>query len=211
MSPETFFVALEEAKRQGLPYAGHLSNGVDAVAASKAGMRAIEHLGPMDTLLISCSTAEPSIRQAQATRLPPSLAGSTPADLRRLRTMIANPNLLRAQLEPQFASRYTSLNKTFDEQKCKQVAQGFVQNNTWQVPTLIRERTMDRSNDPRYVNDPNLKYVSPATRQSWASLGDQFSSTFTPADQEAFKQYDQLLLKLTKLFDVGGVENACRR
>ncbi len=77
VTPPVFFAALDEATKQGLMYDGHLSPGVDAVKASEAGMRVIEHLGPQETLLLSCSTDEATIRQAMAARMASAAQGTS--------------------------------------------------------------------------------------------------------------------------------------
>jgi uncharacterized membrane protein YphA (DoxX/SURF4 family) len=48
----TFAIA-NEAKKQGIPFAGHVPSAVDAVEASAAGQRSMEHL---DQILESCSS-----------------------------------------------------------------------------------------------------------------------------------------------------------
>jgi len=205
VTPETFFAANDEAKRQGLPYAGHLSIGVDAVKASEAGMSSIEHLGPMETLFISCSSAEPMIRQAIAARpAQPQLPANF--DAKMLKLLVSNPILLRIQADPQFLSRLPLVLSTYDEGKCRATAKVFVEHNTWQCPTLIRERTAFYGDDPAYENDPNLKYVSPATRQLWAMLGKSFSEKVDPAGHEALKQFAAMFMTMTKLFDASGVK-----
>ena len=56
LAPAQFMAALDEAKALGLPFVGHLPPTVTADSAAQAGMRAIEHLGPGPSLLLSCST-----------------------------------------------------------------------------------------------------------------------------------------------------------
>jgi imidazolonepropionase-like amidohydrolase len=69
--PPTFFAALEEAKRVGLPFAGHIPPGIDVAEATQQGMFAIEHLhGSLE----ACSTEKEALRRAAgdgAPRLPP--------------------------------------------------------------------------------------------------------------------------------------------
>ena len=208
VSVPVFFAALAEANKQGLPYAGHLSTGVDAVKASEAGMRAMEHLGPGPTILISCSTAEPMIRQAMAAHPPPASALSMPpeqmAQMSKMAT--ANPILMQVLAAPDSLSRYSGILQTYDEARCRKVAQVFVDHNTWQVPTLIRVRTMEFGDDPVYSSDPNLKYVSPATRQLWAKIGAQFTAKVTPADKQQLSGLMEAQYKLVKLFDETGVK-----
>jgi Amidohydrolase family len=53
LSREAYFAIANEAKKQGIPFAGHVPSAVDAVEASAAGQRSMEHL---DQILESCSS-----------------------------------------------------------------------------------------------------------------------------------------------------------
>ena len=44
LSREAYFSIAEEAKKQGIPFAGHVPFAVDAAEASSAGQRSMEHL-----------------------------------------------------------------------------------------------------------------------------------------------------------------------
>jgi hypothetical protein len=55
---DTYFALAEEARKQNIPFAGHLPYGVRASEASDAGQRSIEHL---DGIAIACSKREQSI------------------------------------------------------------------------------------------------------------------------------------------------------
>ena len=43
LSRESYFAVAEEAKKQGMPFAGHIPNGVAPQEASEAGQRSLEH------------------------------------------------------------------------------------------------------------------------------------------------------------------------
>ena len=49
---------------------------------------------------------------------------------------------------------------TYSEEKCRQVAAGFVAHETWQVPTLIRLRTTEMCDAPETIG-PGLERVQP--------------------------------------------------
>ncbi len=203
VTPLVFFAALDEATKDGLLYDGHLSPGVDAVKASEAGMGAIEHLGPMETILIGCSTDEAGIRQAMAARA--ANAPPAPAATSLNKTATSDPVLMRQMGDPTSLTRTQHIIDTYSEDKCRKVAQVFAAHNTWQVPTLIRERTSEFGDDPVYRNDPNLRYVGPATRQLWDSVAQQFSAKMGPAERNTLKQLYALQLKTAKLFADSGV------
>ncbi len=206
VTPPVFFAALDEATKQGLLYDGHLSPGVDPVKASEAGMRVMEHLGPMETILISCSTDETAIRQAMAARAAAAAQAPAPPPAATLsKAATSNPVLMRSLADPSALSRTQHIIDTYSEDKCRKVAQVFALHQTWQVPTLIRLRASEFGDDPLYRSNPNLKYVGPATRQLWESIALQFAKRMGPADRDTLKQMFALQLKVAKLLDDSGV------
>jgi hypothetical protein len=202
--PGAFFAALNEATKLGLPTAGHLPSYVNVWEAAQRGMHSIEHLGPNANLLLGCSTEEAALRQMLAQRPhrePPIVAGAAAKAM--MARVIANPVLF---LDP---TDYTIMQRIIDsysDSKCRTLAATFVAHDTWQVPTLIRIRTMEIGDDPTYRNDPNLRYVSDATRQMWSGLGKQFSVKLSPEVRRSLVNFFALQLKLVKLFDQSGVK-----
>ena len=206
VTPPVFFAALDEATKDGLLYDGHLSPGVDAVKASEAGMRVIEHLGPMETILVGCSTDEMAIRQAMAARAAVAAQAPAPPPATALtKNATSNPVLMRALADPTSLARTQHILDTFSADKCRAVAQVFATHKTWQVPTLIRLRTSEYGDDPAYRNNPNLRYVAPATRQLWESLAQQFATRMGPADRATLAQMFDIQLKVAKIFEDNGV------
>ncbi|HVV92189.1 MAG TPA: amidohydrolase family protein [Hyphomicrobiales bacterium] len=204
--PDAFFAALEEATRLGLPVAGHLTPNIDAAEASRAGMRAIEHLGPQDTILIGCSTDEAALRAAIAQAppfVPPIAGGPRAADMNE--DVIANPVMV---VPAAGFSRMRRVIDTFSEDKCREVAATFAANGTWQVPTLIRIRTMNFGDDPAYRADPNLRYVPGARRQMWDYLAQRFAAHIAPPVRQTLAELFALQLRVLKLLAEGGVRMA---
>ena len=207
VSPPVFFAALAEAKRLGLPFVGHLQQGVDAAVASKAGMHSIEHLGPGDTLLVSCSGDETALRAAVAT-LPPvkglpfrsSLVENVFAYF--FRNTVINPSTL---VDDAAATRFRRILSSYDEAKCRKLAAGFVADNSWQVPTLIRVRTMQFADTDQYVSDPNLRYIAADTLKDWRRVTAKYVSKVPAATRETLHQVYALQMNVAKLFSDTGV------
>lgn len=201
---EAFFAVQDAARNAGLHVAGHLNPVVSATEASNAGLRAIEHMGPLLSILVDCSSAEETIRKVLTAPLPapPPSGPPGPAMIRRI---VANPTMLAWSRQGVGEGLRFAI-KTYSEEKGRALAKTFVRNGTWQVPTLIRIRTMQISDDPIYRNDPNLKYVPPETRAMWMELTEAYIQT-APADtKEAYKElYDQQL-RLVKLLKEEGVK-----
>ena len=205
-TPATFFAAQAEATRVGLPMVGHLPEGVDVIAASRSGMRSIEHLGPGDGLLVPCSTDEATLRRRIAALPPP---GAPPFRF---------PKFVRDRLAQSFEEKVTNplvsfpanvgiLGRavdTFDEGRCRRLAALFVADHTWQVPTLIRLRTMEFGSAPEYLNDPNLRYVPKETRAHWREAAAAYDK-LPEALRAAYRKLYGVQLRLVKLFDEAGV------
>ncbi len=167
-------------------------------------MRAIEHLGPADMQLISCSVAETQIREAMAHQPPPpQMPPEAVAKMGRL--MIASPTLGRVMANPEALSRTQKLLDTYNEGKCKALAQVFVTNNTWQVPTLIRLETMQQADDARFTQAPELEYIPRDVRGYWTGVAQQFTAKVTPEMRGTLKQLLAAELRMTKTFDEAGV------
>ena len=208
VSPPVFFAALDEANKVGLPYVGHLSQGVSATQASKDGMRSIEHLGPIETLLINCSSDEDAIWASLAHPAAPPVArldlNALPKGMDR-RQAVANPVLSEIISDPTALPRIEHVADTFSEAKCREAAKVFITHDTWQVPTLIRLRRMLFGDDPQYVNDPDLRYLPPGSRQLWKTVDQQFADQVTPGDRAILTKLWLVLLKTTMIFDQAGV------
>jgi hypothetical protein len=187
--PAAVMAALGEAKIQSLGVAGHLITSVPAADLSGAGWRAIEHLGAGWGYLLDCSTDEAAIRAD-------ALAGAARPPFPA--TFVINPHVYDGATNAPF---YQRVMDTYSASKCQNLAQTFVHNDTWQVPTLIRLRTMKFGADPAYRNDPNLQYVDPTTRALWEQLAQDFVGNVPPvaaATHEAFYGVMQSATRLMK-------------
>ena len=181
---------LAEAKNQGLYVAGHLNPSLSAKDAANAGWHAVEHLGSGMGVLLDCSTDEPAIRA----------------------TLIAGNGVVPAPNPPSWAANavnaplYQRAYNTYDAAKCASVAQVFAQNGTWHAPTLIRLRTQRFVEDALYRTDPNLVYVSKATRASWEAAAVRQTTTVPASAIATFHQYFNHEQSLPLLLKQNGVK-----
>lgn len=206
--PDAFFAALDEAKRQGLPYEGHLPKGVPAEQAAEKGMRSIEHLGAGEGFLVDCSTDEAAVRQEIA-HLPITHSpadASSQAGLINLMISLASPTLSASLADPTFVPRLQHLIDTFSEAKCRRLAESFKAHQTWQVPTLIRLRTSAFADDPFYTSNPDLRYASPATLKVWETVAQRYATKLSPEAKETIHRSFALQMKITGIFDKAGVK-----
>ncbi len=94
---------------------------------------------------------------------------------------------------------------TYSEDKCKALATVFVQQSTWQVPTLRRVRGINSSDDAALMADPNLVYVDKTRLALWQETAKAFSAR-TEAQKTAARQTYELTKKATLLMKRNGVK-----
>jgi cytosine/adenosine deaminase-related metal-dependent hydrolase len=129
---EAYFAIADEAKKQGIPFAGHVPAAVSVAEASDAGQRSIEHF---TNVLEACSTREEDLRRMGAE------AWANRPEKQKFPS--------RATLRP--ITRLTL--ETFSPEKASALAARFVRNHTWQCPTLTVLRNM------AFIQDPDLGTV----------------------------------------------------
>jgi len=142
-SREAFFAVADEAKRQNLPFVGHVPPVVTASEASDAGMRSIEHV-VYSNLEFDCSAKEDELRAAERAARATHGEGTS------------------AQLLQEAMTSY-------DPQKAAALWERFRRNGTWLVPTLVSIEALSRHNlapEPQ-ANDPRLAYVPDSLRKEW--------------------------------------------
>lgn len=198
LPPAAFLAAADEAEALGLPYSGHLPANVDPRDAMAHGMDAIEHMGPTISLLVSCSRDEDQIRAI----LNAAPAGGRGIDFNmapeKLVRLLANPVLLTP---PQGFAMIDRVLATYDEDKCRALAQAFAASGTWIVPTLTRLEAMQLGNAPALRNNPALRFVPAATRLMWRDVGQDFESKLSAEHRKTLSNLFDRQLAMTKLFD----------
>lgn len=135
-----------EAKRRGLPFAGHVPQAVTPIEASDAGQRSIEHV--TDALHLACTPRGAELLDAfmKARGSLGRDADSTRAALGRLRSAVgAGP--VAGACRPTFAR--------------------MVANGTWLTPTLAVTRGQVPTDS--LAADPRLRFVPPSLAVRWRS------------------------------------------
>ena len=113
LSPESFFAAIDEAKKQGLAAVGHVPWGVKASDAAKAGFKSIEHV---EGVAIESSDVEDALRKEIAARLHEGKRISVP------------------EIEVEQGPRYRD---SYNPQRQKRLNAVFVKYHTYHCPTLV--------------------------------------------------------------------------
>jgi imidazolonepropionase-like amidohydrolase len=141
---DAYFAIAAEAKKQGIPVVGHVTIAISAFEASTAGQRSIEHL---TGVALACSALEAQILEATA-------------------HTIASRGWAAASAFERGAGAL--IDSTYDEARCQSLAQLFLRNETWQVPTLTVRYNITHLDDPALASDPRIRYVPGFVRQRWS-------------------------------------------
>ncbi len=144
---DAYFAAIDEAKKQGLPVAGHVPEAMQVAEASNAGQRSIEH---MPKLQLAASTLEDTVVAAY----------------------LANPREARTRQASDY-SQMKSVVDTYDEKRATELFRLFARNGTWVTPTLVNvQNRSTHAGDDDYSKDPRFKYMPAAAAEAfWSSRG----------------------------------------
>lgn len=152
---EAYFAIVDEAKKQRIPFVGHVPESIQNSEASNAGQASIEHLG---LILEEVSTNNDEIRKIRATPV------KSPAEY---------PARIARQLELAVEG--------FASQKLAELAALYAKNGTWQDPTLVSTNVVAHAKDASFAKDPRLVYVPSAERESWSPENNMFVK-FSPPE-----------------------------
>ncbi len=146
---DAYFAIVRGAHENGLEVVGHVPVAVTAREAADAGQASIEHL---TNILISSSREEPRLRE----RLMVPVLQMRNTN----QTGSADARLEARRLSEQVLA-------TYDDEKAAALFARFASHHTWQCPTLIVMRNIASLDDPAFVGDARLKYMSRQLREAW--------------------------------------------
>jgi imidazolonepropionase-like amidohydrolase len=142
--PRAAYLAIaDEAKKVGLPFAGHVPEAVSAAEASDAGQKSFEHLYG---IFLACSTDEENLRKEEVDAMA------------KLDNTAIRPLMGRIQIKAL---------DTYSEEKAKALFARLVKNGTWQDPTLTVLRAFASMDDEQFTKDPRVKYMPAYIRSGW--------------------------------------------
>jgi len=149
LSRAAFFAAADEARRIGIPFAGHVPTSVNDGEASDAGQKSIEHL---EGMLVSTSFDEERIRNGWLEY--------------EAKVAALNGRPVPTELEDENFKFVTASLDTFDEEKATRLYAVFVRNGTYHCPTLVIHQAWGSLRNPAFFEDPGLRYVPLKLRKS---------------------------------------------
>jgi imidazolonepropionase-like amidohydrolase len=159
LSPEAYHAIVEESKKLGIPFAGHIPTLVPASEASDLGQLTVEHL---TNVLLGCSRNEDRLRDD-------------------IRAAVASPRgwdsagvVSRAQAQAVLDS--------YDPDRCRALARRFAKNGTWMVPTITVLRSTAYLDDTALAADPRLAFIPPGMASYWNPKQDFRFRTLTAED-----------------------------
>jgi hypothetical protein len=182
LSTPVYLAIATEAERAGLPLAGLVPAGVGVAGASDAGQRSIEHLW---RLLGACSPASDSYYAA---------FDSLSADTARSGEAVSR------------AKRDLTLRwfDTISESYCAPLFARFKANGTWQVPTLVTQRTNALFHDQVFVRDPRRRYMT-ADLPAWNADSTPYLAGLLAIPPELRKRRYAIELQLVGALQRAGV------
>lgn len=164
LTPPTYAAIAARANELGIPFVGHIPAGVQAADASEAGQRSLEHVFG---LLEGCSADEDAILRAFGQAMAAAMQGAEGQTVRGA-----------------FEERHRRTIETQDEETCRALADLFVENETWLVPTLLAMRGDVFLHELAAEGDDRLRYfpswVPEAEWAPWVPPSDQEPSPFAP-------------------------------
>ncbi len=162
----------EEAKKQGIRFAGHAPDAVRVADASDAGQHSMEHL---QGLLLAASAVEEELR----------------TEFAAMRGLPRGPE--RASLSRAASVRML---ETYDEHKAARLFEKLKANGTWQVPTFTVLHSIAFLRELDKAGDPRLRYMPAWIRELWKPANDFRFRSETAEDFELGKRFFQRRLRL---------------
>ena len=179
---DLYFAIADEAKKQGMPFAGHVPISVSAQEASSAGQKSFEHLVG---ILPACSSRSADLLKGQQDDLAEGL--------------LSKPRYWGTHV---VESRQMMLD-TYRPDQVAALCAVLKSNGTWQVPTLTLLRMFAYGDDPGFLKDTRLKYVPIRTRASWDPSA--IDGKHTPEDFAYMKKEFQKDLEVVGAMQKAGV------
>ena len=179
---DLYFAIADEAKKQGMPFAGHVPISVSAQEASSAGQKSFEHLVG---ILPPCSSRSAELLKGQQDDVAEGL--------------LSKPRFWGTHV---VESRQRMLD-TYSPDQVAALCAVLKGNGTWQVPTLTLLRMFAYGDDAAFLKDARLKYVPIHTRASWDPSA--IDGKHTPEDFAYMKKEFQKDLEVVGAMQKAGV------
>lgn len=159
LSREAYFAIVEESKRVGLPFEGHVPASITQAEASNAGQRSIEHgIGIVPSLEFEKDKPAPTGYFEEAMRT-------------------QNFSLIPEGIAKEGNDELDH----FSEQRTEKLYRAFAKNDTYLTPTRVVDRGLTFVDDISKEDDPRLQYVPASMREDWKPQNGMLTKYRTPA------------------------------
>ncbi|HVE36036.1 MAG TPA: amidohydrolase family protein [Gemmatimonadaceae bacterium] len=183
LTPDEFRAAADEAKRHGLPFAGHVPTLVSVDEALTLGMASIEHLQMFTT---ACSSQEESLRATLLAAVATPKGWDSAGVIQRLQLPL--------------------LPRSFDRARCAALAKRVAASNTWMVPTVVVLHSTSYLDDPSLRGDSRLQYIPEFFKNGWNPANDLRFRAVTPEGWAARKRIFDEQLEILRILHDGGAK-----
>lgn len=177
LSRESYFAIADEAKKQHIPFAGHVPAVIGVLEAAKAGQKSEEHL--YGFIEAASDSADYLMQIAQGQRVDSSL-----------KDPIAKKKFLF---------------RTYNPEKLRLLLQEMKQYDTWICPTLTVNHAIGVMNDTTLLDDPRMQYMGVFMRNMWNPNKDFRFKTFTAERFVLYRQEFTIQLQIVKAMQDAGI------
>jgi imidazolonepropionase-like amidohydrolase len=161
LSRDAYYAIADEAKKLGVPFAGHLPAPISVREASIAGQRTLEH----GLALSGGSTAEEDYIKHRL-------------DQSAFQEAIASKNF--SLIPAKIARDNTAMLDHFSQQRADETYRLLANNDTFLTPTLVTERSLTFVDDLNKQRDSRMQYVSSEDLNWWKPENGMLTKYRTP-------------------------------
>ena len=187
VSRDCYFAIADEAHNQGIPLAGHIPTSIDAIEATDAGQRSIEHL---EGIWFTCSSKSKELREKARAEEMKTFKGQA--------TQAASFRKFIAELQEAM--------ETYSEQKADSAFIHLARSEIWVCPTLAANRSLATCGDSSLRNDIRLRYIPNSISRGWDPESNVRTRTMTSDDYVILGDYLQKSLAMVKTMKDAGVK-----
>jgi imidazolonepropionase-like amidohydrolase len=184
---DCYFAIADEARKQGIPLAGHVPTSVDATEVADAGQRSIEHL---DGIWFACSTEGKELREE-----------AREEEMKMFRGKASQSDVFR-----QFITELKKLTETYSKQKADTVFKHLAGLDVWVCPTLAVGLSLAYCGDSSFQNGARLKYIPSVVKRGWDPKLNGRTRNMTTDDYSVLRDNLEKSMKLVKTMKDAGVK-----
>ena len=175
---DSYFAIADEAKKIGIPFAGHVPYVISVTEAAKAGQKSQEHLYGF---LEAASDSADYLLKVQQGIIKDSVMQNDRAYRRRF------------------------LFRTFNAARLQSILREIKQYDTWICPTLTVDHAIANLDDTSLLNDPRAQYIGRFIRGSWDARKDFRFKSLTPEIYLTLKKEFEFSLQIVKAMQDAGI------